>query len=235
MTDLVPVSGEPMSLAAVDDVCTRLETWADQTADVDALNEARSKLAAVDAYIARTSKEGRGRVAATDRRLETRIGKLLGPAKLDHDRSPGATSSANDLGLTPNERHAFRQMAEHEDIVETEVAKSTDERPTSRRTILNAIKKARADERAKLDEEIDRRNLTRGTPETRAPYREATAALGAARGAIESVQHAARNLTPAEWVAKYRKVGPFEAKYLPLDEMEAAGYWLVETAKEIRR
>lgn len=37
------------------------------------------------------------------------------------------------------ERHDFRQMAAHPEIVEAEIAKSTDEKPVSRRQILHAI------------------------------------------------------------------------------------------------
>lgn len=37
--------------------------------------------------------------------LELRIGELLGPARRDHDRSPGAKSDATDIGLTKDERH----------------------------------------------------------------------------------------------------------------------------------
>jgi hypothetical protein len=69
------------------------------------------------------------------RRLEVRIGELLG------DPRPGERtdlSFASD-GLTPNERHYFRTMAAHADVVEDVIAESTDEEPASRRRVLGEL------------------------------------------------------------------------------------------------
>lgn len=80
-------------------------------------------------------------MAAAQRRLEVRIGELLGPAKLDHDRTAGATSLTNDLvGLSPNQRSEFRRMAEDPETVEDVIAASTDVAPASRRKVTEAIK-----------------------------------------------------------------------------------------------
>ncbi len=65
-----------------------------------------------------------------------RIGVVLGAAKLDHDRHPGATSLANDVAeLTRNERNQFRRMADHPEIVEQVIAESDDQSPASRRRV----------------------------------------------------------------------------------------------------
>jgi len=98
------------------------------------LYDVKAKLAAFDEYLAATSKDGRAQMAATMRRLEVRIGVVIGAAKLDHDRHPGATSLANDVAeLTRNERSQFRRMADHPEIVEQVIADSADSNPPSRR------------------------------------------------------------------------------------------------------
>lgn len=130
------VAAAPMSLAAVDDQCSAIEAWAEQCESVPELRDATNKLAAIDEYLNRTSTEGRGRVAAAMRRLEVRIGKLLGPARVG--RPAVGTSVATDL--SPDQRSEFRQMAENEDKVEQVIAASTDEEPASRRKVLDRIR-----------------------------------------------------------------------------------------------
>ena len=64
---------------------------------------------------------------------------MIGAAKLDHDRHPGATSLANDVAeLTRNERSQFRRMADHPEIVEQVIADSADSNPPSRRVADDA-------------------------------------------------------------------------------------------------
>lgn len=126
---------QPTSLVAVNDQCSAVEAWADQCDSIPELQDAGNKLAAIDKYLAVTSTEGRARVAAAQRRLEVRIGHLLGPAKpngggIDRDQSDG---------LRPEQRHQFRKMAENEGVVEDVIADSTDEEPASRRKVVNAI------------------------------------------------------------------------------------------------
>lgn len=225
---------EPASLAVVEDQCASVEAWAEQTDDVAAIKDAASKLAAIDEYLARTTTEGRGRVAAAHRRLEVRIGKLIGPAQV------GAHSSATEgQDLSADERHAFRKLAEHEDEVENALSESTDEQPASRRSVLNRIKQAAKDkqsaEDAALDDEIERLGLEKDDPDTARRNKDASQALGAVRGAIEAVQRASRGLTPIDWALTYRQVGHFRAAQLPLDDMESAGRWLLDTAKEIQQ
>lgn len=156
------VAAEPHSLVAVHDQCATVEAWAEQCDSVAELRDASNKLAAISEYLERTSTEGRGRVAAAQRRLEVRIGKLLGPANLGHDRSPGATSLANEVeNLTPNQRHAFRQLAENEDAVEAVIASSNDDKPATRNKVIRAIKDAVAEERARQAQRAeDRAALT---------------------------------------------------------------------------
>lgn len=140
------VATEPASLVAVEEQCASVERWAEACTSVAELREACNKLSAIDSYLAHTSRDGRARVAAAMRRLEVRIGILLGPPERGGDRGnqhTGGKSSASEMPLTPNERSQFRNMADHEDIVEDEIAKSTDEQPASRRKVMDAIRPTR--------------------------------------------------------------------------------------------
>lgn len=138
---LVPISTEPTSLAAVSDQCAAVEAWAASVESVPDLQDAANRLAAVDEYLARTSTDGRARVAATVRRLEVRIGQLLGPAPdPSQSRRADLDPSVTNDGLSRNQRHDFRRMAEHPEIVEAVAEESTDEDPPSRRKVLQRIK-----------------------------------------------------------------------------------------------
>lgn len=69
------------------------------------------------------------------RRLEVRIGQLLGPTSNGkrHDLEP---SLAKEGSLNKNQRREFRQMAEHPEVIEEVIAESTDDKPASRRTVM---------------------------------------------------------------------------------------------------
>lgn len=127
---------EPSSLVEVDDQCAAVETWASGCENVAALRDASNKLAAIDEYLARTSTEGRARVAAAMRRLEVRIGQLLGPPT-PNGKGPG--SVATDPEISRHQRQEFRQMAEHPEVVEQVIAESTDEKPASRRSVMQRL------------------------------------------------------------------------------------------------
>lgn len=129
----VVVTTEPASLVAVHDQCAALEAWAEQCSSVAELRDASNKLAAIDEYLARTTTEGRGRVAAAMRRLEVRIGKLLPPSHRGKVRNRGDE-------LNHRQETEFRQMAEDEDTVEDVIAGSDDEKPASRRKVMRAIR-----------------------------------------------------------------------------------------------
>lgn len=140
----VVVTTEPASLVAVHDQCAALEAWAEQCSSVAELRDASNKLAAIDEYLARTTTEGRGRVAAAMRRLEVRIGKLLPPAKTHAEagalRHRPALGRDLSLGIRPETESQFRRMAENEDTVEDVIAGSDDEKPASRRKVMRAIR-----------------------------------------------------------------------------------------------
>lgn len=136
---------QPTSLVEVETRCDQIDAFWPQCETVAHVQEGQAILAAWDEYLARTSKDGRARVAASMRRGEIRIGELLGPAK------PGPqpeSSFASEDSITANQRHEFRQMAQNPDLVEDAIAESTDEQPASRRKVtkrINEVSRARMD------------------------------------------------------------------------------------------
>jgi hypothetical protein len=127
---------QPASLAAVTDQCEHIERWSETCESVAELKDVSNKLAAIDEYLHRTSNEGRGRVAATLRRLEVRIGRLLGKSP---GAGPGRGKVHRNEPFSKQQRHGFREMAEHADLVEQLAEQSTDDSPLSRRKVLQAI------------------------------------------------------------------------------------------------
>lgn len=104
---------EPSSLVEVDSQCAAIEVWAEQCESVPELRDAGNRLAAIDEYLNRTSTEGRSRVAAAMRRLEARIGSLLGPRPANQHVPSVATEC-----IDKHQRSEFRAMAEHPEVVE---------------------------------------------------------------------------------------------------------------------
>lgn len=142
---LVPKPGELVDPAAVTERCDRIDAWAAIAEDVNALHGALAGLAAIDVYLDRSSTEGRARVNATMRRIETRIGALLGEPRRGERND---LSSADDtLPLSGpdhrNERSEFRQMAAHPEIVERVINEDAGDgdRPASRARVLHEIRK----------------------------------------------------------------------------------------------
>jgi len=147
---------EPSSLVAVEDQCVSVETWAESVTSIPDLRDAGSKLAAIDKYLDLTSTKGRARVAAAQRRLELRIGVLLGPAERGGDRKSDQVSH-DLLDLPAYQKADFRRMAENPDAVEEAIAASTDEAPASRRKITQAIKRKASTSQEPVDLEDQER------------------------------------------------------------------------------
>lgn len=134
--------GEPISLARITSQCRSIEVWAEHCDSIPEITDARNKLAAIEQYVASTSKDGRAMIAAAQRRLEIRIGILLGPAKVGRPAAE-ETSSAIEDSLTKDERSQFRKMADHPEIVDAVIDESDDETPASRRRTLDEINRAK--------------------------------------------------------------------------------------------
>lgn len=128
---LLPAIPSPAdaSLDVLRSACTSVQAWADSCDDVDAAVEALAKVSAIETYLSKKGQDAEAQGAA--RWLEVRIGQLLGPA------SPNGAGlvASNPNVLTATERHRFRQMAQHADLV-------ADLIPTSRAKVLKAIKLA---------------------------------------------------------------------------------------------
>ncbi len=125
---------------AVYEQCETIERWAAECDSVPELRDAGNKLAAIDEYLSKTSTEGRARVAAAQRRLEVRVGVLLGPAEVGRPVRENVDRDRHS-DVSRDQRADFRRMAEHPDIVDEVIAKSTDEEPASRRKVTDAIRK----------------------------------------------------------------------------------------------
>lgn len=147
-------------------LCSSIESQMVHIFDVGQLKDAAARLSAIDQYIARTSTEGRKQVQETMRRLEARCGWLLGPAAPNGKGSPASGSVATDPSpLTKDERHEFRQMAAHPDVVEQVIAESTDAEPPSRKKVLDAI----AEQRTVGESSVPRTNGTGSTGQVTDP------------------------------------------------------------------
>jgi hypothetical protein len=132
---------EMLDVATIATLGAQLTSWAETTDDVAAVRDAAARWAAITEYMRRTSREGVAEAEAALRRLEVRVGALLGPARLDHSRAAGATSAATEVA--PDARHVFRVMAAHPDVVEEVIAQSNDASPPSRRKCLTEIARRR--------------------------------------------------------------------------------------------
>lgn len=141
MSGLV-VATQPTSLVAVEDQCAAVEAWAETVESIPELRDASNKLAAINEYLTLTSTEGRARVAAAQRRLEVRIGVLLGPPNRGGDRKSDQfrRDEVDPSGLADTQRSEFRTMAANSEKVEEVIADSDDAAPASRTRVLDRIK-----------------------------------------------------------------------------------------------
>lgn len=130
-----------MTVADVREYGARVVAWAEQVDDVGEVREAKNKWAAITEYVRRTSREGVAEAEAALRRLEVRIGQLLGPREVGGRGKPSTAPE----GLSRDDRSDFRNMADHSDVVEQVIAESTDDQPASRRSVLEAIHKPRGE------------------------------------------------------------------------------------------
>lgn len=133
---------EPAQVERVDLFCSQIDAWSQTCDDVAELADAKNKVSALDHYLALNATDGRAQLAATMRRLEVRIGELLGPAPTPQETGALKGSIANEPSpLSKDERHQFRQMAEHPEVVDDVIETSTDDEPASRRKVLDEIKR----------------------------------------------------------------------------------------------
>jgi hypothetical protein len=131
-----------MTPAQVDDYAAQVEVYAEATDDVHEVRDLRNKWGAITEYIRRTSRQGVARAEAAERKLEVRIGVLLGPREVGGRGKPSIAPE----GLSADARSEFRLMADHADVVEAVIASSSDESPPSRRKVVNAIRSHRVSE-----------------------------------------------------------------------------------------
>ena len=150
---------QPSQLVDVLNLCQSVEAQLPHVDDVAALKDAAAKMRAIDQYVALTSTEGRQAIAATVRRIEVRVGEVLGAAVTGVNQHSEPYVTTEGSTLTHHERHDFRQMAAHPEIVEAEIASGTDERPTSRRQVMLAIREHVRNEDEALARDFEQRGL----------------------------------------------------------------------------
>lgn len=131
---------EPSSLVEVHDQCQAVEAWAEECDSIPAIQDVSNRLAAMDEYLLRTSKDGRARVAAAMRRLELRIGDLL-PCEQGRRTDLEPPYHGKEVKLNERQRAEFRRFAANRDIVEATIAGADDKAPPTRRAVILAIVK----------------------------------------------------------------------------------------------
>lgn len=167
------VATEPSSLVVVEDNCSRMEAWAETCTNVAELRDLMNKCSAMSEYLRLTSVEGVARIETAKRRLEVRIGVLLGPPRSPSETGRGKTSD-HDQKIDSATVSTFRAMAADPDTVEEVIAASTDEQPPSRRKVMDAIKS----KRTKRTEEDMLKKLGRAAVEARVAKATEMAAAG---------------------------------------------------------
>jgi hypothetical protein len=150
---------QPSQLVDVLNLCQSVEAQLPFVDDVAKLDEAAAGLRAIDLYIAHTSTKGRQAIAATVERIGVRVGEVLGEATHYHGNQFDKRVSVTSETLSKHERYDFRQMAAHPEIVEAEIAKGTDERPTSHRQVMQAIREHVRNEDEALARDFEQRGL----------------------------------------------------------------------------
>jgi hypothetical protein len=156
------VATEPTSLVAVEDQCARIEAWAETCDNVAELRDAMNKCSAISEYLRLTATEGCARVEAAKRRLEVRVGALLGPPRTPAETGRGTQRRDSEIQIPEHQHSAFRAMAADPDEVEAVIAASTDQEPPSRRKVMDAIKSKR-----KTTEDDVLKKLSRAAVEAR--------------------------------------------------------------------
>lgn len=150
---------QPSQLVDVLTMCQSIESQLPYVDDIAVLKDGAAKLRAIDEYVALTNSEGRQAISSTVRRIEMRVGEVLGEATRYHGNQYDERDSISNESLNKDERHLFRQMAANPEIVEQEIAKGTDERPTTRRQILSAIREAHKRQDEAMTEELAQRGI----------------------------------------------------------------------------
>lgn len=135
MTALVPIPGSDL---VPDGWCeSTVMPWADEQSEVGPLKNAVAKLAGLQAAYQTLNADTLELVKAR-RYLEVRWGELLGPASLGSNQHSEA-SPASEGSLSPNQRMAFRRIAESKSRVVDLLHDAKDADEISRAALLKAV------------------------------------------------------------------------------------------------
>lgn len=117
-TTMVIPEPKDLDLDGVATFARGVRDYAERCDDIAELDDIRARLTAIETYLARRNEKAVRALAATERRLEVRIGVLLGPAKIGGDRRSDQVGRDQPDRLTKDQRHDFRKMAQHMDNVD---------------------------------------------------------------------------------------------------------------------
>jgi N6-adenosine-specific RNA methylase IME4 len=126
----LPNRGTPITAAQLREIEQQIATAVFQVNDVATLDEWRAKAAALEAYL--RDKELQTPMRGAQRRVEARIGQLLGPSKYGPQESSVMTED-----LDKDERHDFRILA---NAFEPETEITEEEWRKSRRALVALIR-----------------------------------------------------------------------------------------------
>ncbi|HYH73342.1 MAG TPA: hypothetical protein VD764_08980 [Nocardioides sp.] len=150
-----------VSVEQVAALAAAIETWAEAIDDVDALEEARAQVAAIETYLRRRHNAASADIARADRRLEVRIGTLLAPPRQGRRTDINGDTSSGTKKLNPGRENEFRRIAAHAD--DLAVAEAI-ERGASRSEVLRTIQ--RGEVQAQVD---DGREFLESLPPSKDP------------------------------------------------------------------
>lgn len=161
---MLPAIPEPSStpVPALLDACEAVVMWAEECDDLPLVEDIYERMADVVRWLSRNDHALAAQ--ASLRRLEERIGQLLGPAEVGGDRGNQYTGGKSQIphaepatSLPPNRASEFRKIAAHPEVVDEVIAEATEDSPPSRRKVLEAIKSleqaAKDAHRAEVDEQ----------------------------------------------------------------------------------
>lgn len=182
MTDLaLPSSGRELSPAEVESWCGQIEQIVAEESDVRHITDLRDRFMPFSAAFQKASKKGSATLAATERRIETRIGELIIAAREAGDLAKhgqigngrvdvqGCTSTLGDLGLTRRDAAEFVTMAEEPEAVAEAIEESTDAKPATRNAVRKKVAAKRREQSSQHPATFSKRHID-AIVELLAPY-----------------------------------------------------------------
>lgn len=203
-----------------------IEMWAKDADDIAAVKDTQAKVSALETYLRRRNKGAAVEMARAARKLEVRVGVLLGEAERGGDRkSESFKSHASDL-IPKNDRYRLRQMADH---AHDPAVIAAIERGASRAQVLRATRAA--EEEAVMAEAKEEAEQINKRFASRVGDRQENADASRQRGEFSRLcRDIAALPTPGDFIDRHRRYLTDE----DADEAQAAHAWLDDFLKQWR-